>query len=102
MNNIWYLYMLLCDQKTFYVGITTDIVNCIKQHKNKDSFFTKKFSEIKFVHGEKYETEEKAVLREKQIKGWSRKKKQKLIDGELGYNVCTEFVEILLDKENLL
>ncbi|MBI5614353.1 GIY-YIG nuclease family protein, partial [Candidatus Gottesmanbacteria bacterium] len=28
----WYVYLLLCDQKTFYVGITPDIANRIRQH----------------------------------------------------------------------
>lgn len=99
---MWYVYMLLCDQKTFYVGISPDIVNRIRQHKNKISFFTKKFSDITFVYSEKYSDKHEAANREKQIKGWSHAKKQKLIDGELGYNKCTELVEVLLRRENLL
>lgn len=99
---MWYVYMLLCDGKTFYVGITPDIVNRIKQHKNKSSFFTKKFSVLKLVYCEKYPTEHVAVAREKQIKGWSKSKKQMLIDGKLGKNVCTGFAEALLGDENLL
>lgn len=88
--------MLLCDGKTFYVGITTDLVNRINQHIKKQSFFTKKFSQIKLVYCEQYQTEKEAVAREKQINGWSRAKKQMLIDGKLGYNSCTEFAEALL------
>lgn len=94
--------MLLCDQKTFYVGFTSDIVNRIKQHKNKQSFFTKKFSDIKFIYSEKYNSEQLAVAREKQIKGWSRAKKQMLVDNKLGYNTCTEFVDVLLAHEKVL
>jgi len=94
-NETWYVYLLLCDQKTFYVGITNDLKNRIIQHKNKQSFFTKKFSDIKLVHCEKYLTNHEAALREKQIKGWSRIKKHMLIDGKLGINVCTEFAEII-------
>lgn len=89
----WYLYILLCDQKTFYVGITNDLKNRIVQHKTKQSFFTKKFSDVRLVYCEKYLTDHEAALREKQIKGWSRTKKQMLIDGKLGINACTEVVE---------
>ena len=92
----WYVYLLLCDQKTFYVGITNDLKNRITQHKTKQSFFTKKFSDIKLVYCEKYSTDHQAALREKQIKGWSRTKKQMLINGKLGINACTEFDEILV------
>ncbi len=79
-NEIWYVYMLLCDQKTFYVGITADLVNRIKQHKNKQSFFTKKFSDIKLIYCERYQNKHQAAIREKQIKGWSTEKKQMLIN----------------------
>ena len=101
-NEGWYVYMLLCDQKTFYVGITTDLINRIKQHKNKKSFFTKKFSDVKLVYCERYRNKHQAAVREKQIKGWSRAKKQMLIKGKLGINTCTELVEALLVDENLL
>ena len=99
---MWFMYMLLCDQKTFYVGITPEIVNRFRQHINKQSFFTKKFSNIKLAYAEKYDTEHQAAKREKQIKGWSKAKKQMLIDGKLGYNTCTELAEALLIDENLL
>lgn len=44
-------------------------------------------------------TEHDAALREKQLKGWSHAKKQLLINGMLGINVCTEFGEVLLAKD---
>jgi putative endonuclease len=94
--------MLLCDQKTFYTGITPDDVNRLRKHKNKDSFFTKKFSDLKLLYCERYPTEHEAALRERQIKGWSRAKKQMLVNGKLGYNTCTKLVEALLVDENLL
>ena len=88
--------MLLCDQKTFYVGITSDIVVRIAQHKKKQSLYTKQFSDISLTYCEQYRTEKEAVTREKQLKGWSHAKKQKLINGILGINRCTELVEELL------
>lgn len=53
----WFVYMLLCDKKTFYIGITNNLKNRINQHKNKLSFFTKKFSDLKLVYCEKYSSE---------------------------------------------
>ena len=87
----WYVYMLLCDQKTFYIGITTNLPERFRQHKHKNSFFTKKFSKIKLVYCESYLSEKEAIAREKQLKGWSHAKKQMLVDGKLGINTCPEF-----------
>ena len=92
---MWHTYLLLCDQKTFYVGITDNPKERLLEHRHKKSLFTKKFSDIKFVYCEYWNSKHKAVLREKQIKGWSRAKKQMLIDGKLGYHACTELVEVL-------
>lgn len=64
-------------------------------HRNKESFFTKKFSDIKFVYSEQYPNKTAAAEREKQIKGWGRAKKQMLLDGKLGYNTCTGLTEAL-------
>lgn len=93
--------MLLCDRKTFYVGITENLVSRFKEHVAKNSFFTKKFSEIKLVYCEKYSNRFQAAERERQIKGWNRAKKQMLIDGKLGKNVCTGFAEALVKDEDL-
>lgn len=99
----WYVYILLCDQKMFYVGITNDIINRFTDHINNRSFFTKKFSDLKFVYAENYPNKYKAAKREKQLKGWSHTKKQLLVGSKLGYNVCTELVEALLgEDENLV
>ncbi len=87
--------MLLCDQKTFYVGISDNPAERLIEHQEGKSIFTKKFSDIKFAYCESYPGKHKVALREKQIKGWSHAKKQMLIDGKLGHNVCTELVEVL-------
>ena len=98
---MWYVYVLLCDQKTFYVGITDNPNTRLVEHRSGKSLFTKKFSDIKFIYCEKYPDKRRAVLREKQLKGWSRAKKQMLVDGRLGYNICAEFVEVLGDSKDL-
>lgn len=80
---MWYTYILLCDQKTFYVGITNNIKKRLSDHRNKKSFFTKKFSDIKLVYSEEFRNKLDAAKRERQFKGWSRKKKIVLINKSL-------------------
>ena len=86
--------MLLCDQKTFYVGIASDPKIRLQQHKNKQILSTKEFSDLIVVYCERYQNKYEAAKREKQIKGWSHAKKQLLVDGKLGINVSTEFVGV--------
>ena len=85
--------MLLCDQKIFYIGITDDLVNRFRQHRSKESLYTARFSDFILVYCERYNNQNEAAKREKQLKGWSHTKKQLLVDGKLGWNVCTEFAE---------
>lgn len=92
--------MLLCDQKTFYIGITDDLVSRFRQHKNKLAISTKEFSDLRLVYAEKYSNKHESAVREKQLKGWSHAKKQMLIDVKLGINTCTEFAEGLLGNSH--
>ena len=92
---MWFVYILLCDQKTFYVGITDNLKLRINKHKDKKSFFTKKFSDIEIVYCEKYSSKYLAAKREKQLKGWNQAKKKMLLEGKLGINTCTGIVEAL-------
>jgi putative endonuclease len=80
---MWYVYILNCDQKTFYVGMTNDLGSRLAEHRNKESFFTKKFSELDMVYNEQFNSKTEAAKREKQLKGWSRKKKLALIHSSL-------------------
>jgi len=80
MGQKHFLYILLCDQKIYYVGVTKDIQKRLAEHKNKGSFFTKKYSDIRLVYQEEYQSLIEARRREKQIKGWSNAKKKALID----------------------
>ena len=99
---MWYVYLLLCDQKTFYIGITNNLRNRIIQHKSKLTTSTVEFSDINLVYCEEYLDKHQAAIREKQLKGWSRAKKQMLLDGILGRNNCTEFaVSVLLNESTV-
>lgn len=53
---MWFVYMLLCDQKTFYIGISDNLPQRYLQHKNKLNISTKKFSDLRLVYAEQYLT----------------------------------------------
>jgi putative endonuclease len=91
----WYVYLLLCDHKTFYVGITSDLKRRLGEHRNKESIFTKKFCDVDMVYAERYDDKYQAAKRERQLKGWSVVKKKLLIEGKLGINHVTELVEVV-------
>ncbi|MFC1790296.1 GIY-YIG nuclease family protein [Patescibacteria group bacterium] len=74
-------YILLCDQKTYYVGITSNLEQRLKSHNSGYNLATKRFSEIKLVYKEFYNNRKRAEKREAQVKRWSRAKKKALIDG---------------------
>lgn len=94
LKETWFVYLLLCDKKTFYVGITNNIENRLTQHNNKKSKHTKKFLNIQLVYCEEYKTKNESILREKQLKGWSHAKKQMLVDGIIKDPHSTELDEV--------
>ena len=68
---------------TLYIGITSKLKNRIWQHKNKLlESFTKKYNIDKLIYYEQTEDVYSALAREKQLKGWTRKKKINLIEKE--------------------
>lgn len=77
-----YVYIMTNQYNTvFYVGVTSDLVKRIHEHRNKFiDGFTKKYEINKLVHYEISENIESAILREKQLKKWNRDWKIKLIE----------------------
>jgi putative endonuclease len=81
MNKQYYVYILTNkNNEVLYTGVTGDLMRRISEHKEKciDSF-TKRYKVSKLVYYEVCESAETAILREKQIKGGSRKKKIELV-----------------------
>lgn len=77
-----FIYILAnFEQTTLYTGVTNDLVRRIFEHKNKlVGGFSSKYNLTRLVYYEVFEDIASAILREKQIKGGSRKKKLKLIN----------------------
>jgi len=79
----WYVYIIECEDNTYYTGCSWNIPNRMDQHISKQgSRYTGKHGFKKLAFFEEHDNLEDARKREKQIKDWSQKKKRKLIMGE--------------------
>lgn len=74
------LYILLCKDNSLYAGVTNNIERRLLEHKNKrGGHYTSSHGAVKIVYKEEYLRRKEALKREKQIKGWRREKKLKLV-----------------------
>lgn len=80
----YYTYIMMNRWNTVsYVGISGDLSFRVWQHKEKvNEGFTKKYNINKLVYYETYDNPDDAIVREKQLKRWNRKKKVDLIKKE--------------------
>ena len=77
-----YMYILECSNGSLYVGSTKYLFKRVEQHNlGKGANFTKKHLPVKLVYYEEYHRIDLAFYREKQVQGWSRRKKTALIKG---------------------
>jgi putative endonuclease len=94
MQKQFYVYLLTNDSGTLYIGITSNIVKRVWEHKNKVAKgFTERYNIDKLIYYEEYSDAENAILREKQLKKWSRKKKLSLIR-----KTNSKFEEIIINE----
>ena len=79
----WYVYILECEDGSYYTGLTWKPDARWAQHVSRfGRAYTAKHKPKRVAYLESYENLEQARKREKQIKGWTRRKKEKLISGE--------------------
>ncbi len=79
--NDYYVYIITNKYNTtLYVGVTNNLVRRIYEHKNKlIDGFSAKYNLNKLIYYEHTNDIESAISREKQIKNYSRAKKEQLI-----------------------
>ena len=82
MGKQFYVYMMASKRNgTLYLGVTSDLVKRVWQHKTgRVESFTKKYGVKLLVYYEIHESAENAITREKQIKKWNRAWKLRLIE----------------------
>ncbi|WP_109831993.1 GIY-YIG nuclease family protein [Reichenbachiella versicolor] len=76
------VYILTNKNKTvLYTGVTSDLISRMYEHRNKQhpNSFTARYNVDRLVYYEGFHSIEEAIIREKQIKSGSRKKKEALI-----------------------
>ena len=81
----YYVYIMTNIHKTvLYTGITNDLVRRVYEHKNHldKGSFTDRYNIEYLVYYESTSDVKAAIEREKQIKGWSRKRKNKLVESK--------------------
>lgn len=81
MQYDYFVYMLRCSDGKYYVGITNDVQRRLSEHQNglNQSSFTFKRRPVQLVYSGIFHDVWEAIRWEKQLKGWSRNKKEALI-----------------------
>ena len=77
---MYYVYILECGDWTLYTGITNDLERRLKQHRSgSGGSYTRSKRVEKLLYSETAKDRGAALVREAEIKKWSRKKKLRLI-----------------------
>jgi putative endonuclease len=77
----YYVYIMTNRSGTLYIGVTNDLQRRVYEHRQKlVDGFTKRYNITQLVYYEETSNIESTIAREKQIKGWLRKRKAALIE----------------------
>ncbi len=85
-NHNYYIYIVTNKNKTvLYTGITNDLCRRLEEHKEnsipfRHSSFAGKYNAYFLLYYEHFQDVNDAIVREKEIKGWRRSKKEALIN----------------------
>ena len=81
---MFWVYLLKCADKSYYAGHTDNLENRLAQHHGKEipTCYTATRLPVTLVYSQEFSTRMEDLPSERQIKGWSRKKKEALIRGD--------------------
>lgn len=80
----WTVYILACRNGTFYIGHTADLPSRFACHQTgTGARHTAVNSPTSILYSEDFATELQAIHRERQLKRWTRAKKEALIAGDM-------------------
>lgn len=82
--NIYYTYILKYADNSYYTGVTNDIEERFRQHQSgyNERSYTYSRRPVELVFQYEFNDIHQAIAFEKQVKGWNRKKKEAIINGE--------------------
>ena len=79
----FWVYILCCADNSYYMGHTDNLEERIARHQSGEiEGYTSTRLPVRLVFSEQFPTREEALTCELQIKGWSRKKKEALMQGD--------------------
>ena len=84
MHTQFFVYILAGPnrvRRVLYTGVTNDLRRRVEQHRCEPTGFVARYNLFALVYFETFGDVERAIAREKQIKGWRREKKIALIQG---------------------
>lgn len=77
-----FMYILECADGSFYVGSTVSLGHRLEQHqRGLGAAYTRRRLPVRLVYAEEFESLAEAFAFEKRVQGWSRRKRQALIEG---------------------
>lgn len=84
MYKTYWIYIVECNDNSYYTGVTNNLDRRIWEHNNDEdeNHYTFSRRPVKLLYCEDYYDVNSAIDREKQIKGWSRRKKEALMKGD--------------------
>ncbi|MBI5875055.1 MAG: GIY-YIG nuclease family protein [Deltaproteobacteria bacterium] len=80
----YYIYILQCSDGSYYTGVTNNVERRLYEHKEGliEGCYTHNKRPLKLMYVKEFGDIVEAISREKQIKGWTRRKKEALIAGD--------------------
>ena len=81
----YYVYILRCSDGSYYIGVTNHLERRVNEHKEGHDLgcYTFKRRPLDLAYAEWYHDVHQAIGREKQLKRWTRAKKEALISGDI-------------------
>ena len=85
MRKSYFVYIIKCSDKSYYTGITNNLIKRIDEHNEgiEPNSYTHSRRPVVLVYSQEFMDVNDAILFEKKLKGWSRAKKEALIEGRL-------------------
>ena len=79
----YFVYLIQCEDKSLYTGITTDLKRRYKEHQNKiGGSYTRAHKVKSLLFSERHPNRSEALKREAEIKSWKREKKVALVNSK--------------------
>ena len=80
---MWFVYILRCADDSLYIGETHDLAGRLTRHnEGSAAAYTARRRPVRLVYQEEHTTRRDCLKRERQLKRWTRAKKEALIAGD--------------------